>query len=59
MDKWEYLRANRALSQEELDKIGLEGWELVGFSATYRDYEIYIFKHKIQQDNGKSIQMQG
>jgi len=50
--KWEYLiKGNpgyyHILNEDELNQLGEEGWELVGFSPTYG---VYIFKREKTQD---------
>lgn len=47
MDKWEY-KIKYITNYSQLDELGQKGWELCGIDVG----EIYIFKRKIQQENG-------
>ncbi len=50
MTQWEYLRAGE-LEKEELNQLGLEGWELVSV-ILYQSLEnrVYFFKRELQLD---------
>jgi hypothetical protein len=42
MQKWEYKVVNSSLSEQELNKLGEEGWELIGV-ATWEPFEIKLY----------------
>lgn len=54
--KWEYKYAIGNMSESDLNEYGQDGWELVGFRATGRDFESeFYFKRPIvvpSFDNG-------
>ena len=35
MQKWEYLKIERGMTQEELNLLGCEGWELIAVEPAY------------------------
>lgn len=53
MRRWEYNQINAYLKDEILNKLGQEGWELVGFATGLDDREVwftsYIFKRECLQ----------
>jgi len=42
MKKYEYLQINHDLTQDELNALGEQGWELISYYV--KEYDIYIFK---------------
>jgi len=46
MQKWEYKQVEKYLSDLEINKLGYEGWELVGF-AWYNGVYRYVFKRPV------------
>jgi len=38
MQKWEYKVLNGGLSEDELNKLGAEGWELIAVTGTGTQY---------------------
>lgn len=49
---WEYKRvySNNQMYENELNKLGNDGWELTGFSAT-GTYYYYVFKRRKFKEN--------
>lgn len=41
MQKWEYLKIDRGVTEEELNLLGAEGWELI---AVLTGYLSFVFK---------------
>jgi hypothetical protein len=38
MQKWEYKIVSRDISEAELNNLGDQGWELIGFDTIYNAY---------------------
>jgi len=43
MQKWEYRQVHGGLTDSQLNDLGAQGWELVGFAFDNTEYR-YVFK---------------
>ena len=55
MQKWEYLRVDDC-SDDDLEKIGNNGWELVGIDGFKGDKTFYVFKRPKNGSNASGFQ---
>lgn len=54
MDKWEYLRPKTYLSDEELNNLGKQGWEIAAFDPNTTGH--YTLKRKITSTPTQTVQ---
>lgn len=54
MDKWEYFRPKNYLSDQELNDLGKQGWEIAAFDQSTTGG--YTFKRKIPSIPSQTIQ---
>ena len=54
MDKWEYFRPKKYLSDKELNDLGRQGWEIAAFDQSTNCG--YTFKRKLPASPTQSVQ---
>ena len=54
MDKWEYFRPKNYLSDQELNDLGKQGWEIAAFDQSTTGG--YTFKRKLPSSPTQNVQ---
>lgn len=54
MDKWEYFRPKNYLSDQELNDLGKQGWEIAAFDQSTTGG--YTFKRKLPSSPTQAVQ---